>query len=345
MSFSDQLLLHFTGLDFVIFGVNLLLLIFSKTIVTDFGSKSEVPKTKLLSLRVINVILIILYISPFFLDNITKQISQTGLSLLLGFLAVHFAQIVFLYKFGRVREIDEVKYRSETYQSEVFSLLFLLITFITIFVLVINIWGLTDWLKATSVLGILAIIVFSTKDVWAPDNINGLILLYNGDIEPGAVVQITELDLLAIALQTTLTQTTFRDLRSKHLIVIANSNLRNRKIEVLSKSPSSGLLWTIDFNIGYGVSVEQVETFFEEVWKKAIEESTAINPEKPATVKLLATADHAVTWRFVYWVKNIYSVLDTEFTVNKYAYAMSLKEGIDLATPLTHSVDVHQHEH
>ena len=343
MNHFSEILSQFTGLDFIIFAFNLLLFIFSKPIVSGFKNPNENRNAKLITLRLINVLLIILYVSAFFFDDITKQISKTGLTLLIGFIIVHFAHIFILQKFGRVKEIEEVKYRTETYQSEMFNLLFILVTLITVFVLIINIWGLTDWLKATSVLGILAIIIFSTKDVWAPDNINGLILLYHGDIEPGAVVKIDELNLLAIAMQTTLVQTTFKDLRSKHRIVIPNSKLRSCKIEVLTKSPASGLLWFIDYNIGYGVGADEVDSFFQAVWEQAAEQNTAINSEKPGAVKLFATADHAVTWRFGYWVKNIYSVLDTEFTVNKCAYSLSIEQGIELATPLTHSVALDHH--
>lgn len=334
------ILSEFTALDYVIFSINLLLFVFSKPIVSGFKKQTETRSAKLITLRMINIILFLLYFSAFFLDHVTKQISKTGLILLVSFIVVHFAHMFILRKFGREKEIDGTKYRTETYQSEMFNLLFILVILITVFVLIINIWGLTDWLKATSVLGILAIIIFSTKDVWAPDNVNGLILLYNGDVEPGSVVRIDELNLLAISMQTTLSQTSFRDLRSKHLIVIANSKLRNCKIEILNKSPASGLLWFIDYNIGYGISAERVEAFFKTVWEAAMTENNAINPDKTVVVKLLTTADHAVTWRFGYWVKNIYNVLDTEFTVNKHAYSLSIAEGIDLATPLTHHIAI-----
>ena len=344
MNHFYEILSQFTGLDYIIFGLNLLLFIFSKPIVSGFKNQNENKGAKLITLRLINVILIVLYVSAFIFDDITKQISKTGLALLVSFIVVHFAHVLILNKFGRVKEIEEVKYRTETYQSEMFNLLFLLIILITVCVIIINIWGLTDWLKATSVLGVLAIIIFSTKDVWVPDNINGLILLYNGDVEPGAVVKIDELNLLAIAMQTTLVQTTFKDLRSKHRIVIPNSKLRTCKIEILTKSSASGLLWFIDYNIGYGLTTEQIEIFFQTVWELAVAQNSAINSEKPATVKLYATADHAVTWRFGYWVKNVYSVLDTEFTVNKCAYSLSIEQGIELATPLTHTVAMNHYE-
>ena len=88
-----NILSHFTSLDYVIFSVNLLLFIFSKPIVAGFKNKNENRKAKLLTLRVINIVLIILYINAFFFDHITRQISQTGLTLLISFIVVHFTHV------------------------------------------------------------------------------------------------------------------------------------------------------------------------------------------------------------------------------------------------------------
>ena len=333
----------FTTFDYFIFSINLLLLIFSRPIITGFRkSKDEtVFKTKLWALRAINIILFLLYVSALFFSH-TKQISLTGLTFLLTFLAVHFIEMFIVFKFGREKEIDGIKYRTETYQSEIFGLLTVIIAVITSIIIVINIWELTDWLKATSVLGILAIIIFSTKDVWAPDNINGLILLYNGDIEPGAVIKVDDYDLLGIVIQTTLTQTSFRDLKSKHLMVIPNSKLRNCKVEVLSTCPTSGLMQTAELNISYGITSQQVDSFTEQVWQRACEANSAINPDKQAVARLLNAADHAVTWQLCYWVKNIYQLHEAAFSIYRAAYEVSLEQGIELRTPLTHEVTIHQ---
>lgn len=111
-------------------------------------------------------------------------------------------------KFGRVKEIEGEKYRSETYQSELFGLLVVILAVIVSILVIINIWGMTDWLQVTS-LGGLLLLIYSTKDVWAPDNINGLMMLYNGDVEPGSVVKIDEYNLPGIVIRTSLTQTVF----------------------------------------------------------------------------------------------------------------------------------------
>ncbi len=332
----------FTTFDYLILITNLLLFVFSKPLVSSFkkSSNSAANSSKLWSLRAINVILFVLYFSALFIHDIVKPISLTGLSLLISFLCVHSLQLFILHKFGRTREIDGTEYRTETYQSEVFGLLVLLITIIAVIVIVIHIWGLTDWLKATSVLGVLALIIFSTKDVWAPDNINGLILLYNGDIEPGSVIQVDEYDLLAITMQITLTQTIFRDLLSKHVITLPNSKLRNTKVEVLSKSPASGLLSFVEFNLEYGLAAADAERFLQEVWELSCEKEPAVNPEKQPSVRLIETGDHAVRWRLGYWLKNVYAICEAELSIKRVAYEHALREKIKLETPLTHIINV-----
>ncbi len=331
-----------TELDLIVLSINLLIFLCSRWIVKGFRKPVEDngSDTKLWTLRAINLILFGLYFIAIFATQLLRQISLTGLTFLIAFILVHFLQIFLLFKFGRVKEIAEEKYRVQTYQSEVFSLLGVFLSIIVSLLVVINIWNMTSWLQATSVLGAILLLVFSTKDVWAPDNINGLMLLYNGDVEPGSVVKIKELNLLAIAIQTNLTQTTFRDLKERHRIILPNSKVRHAKIEVLTKAPASGLRQHLDYNIAYGLRSEQVESFLLAAWENACEEEAAINLEKPASVKLLEAGDHAVTWRLAYSVKNVYRLIEARSAINKATYDLSLIENIGLNTPFTHQAEL-----
>ncbi len=278
----------FDTFDYAVLAVNLLFFVFARHVVRfvrPSGDETTLA-TRVYTIRMVNVALFVLYFSEIFFADLGKQLSQTGLTLLFAVLISNVLDAVILRRYGRVREIDGVEYRTETYQSEIFALLTLVLTAISVILIIINIWGMTDWLKATSLLGGLAIILFSTKDVWAPDNINGLILLYNGDVEPGTLVQVEEIDLLGIVIQTTLTQTRLRDLTSKHVIVVPNSRLRGCKVEILSKSSSKGLMRTADFQLNYGVPSERVEQFFTSIWERACELEKGINEEKPAVARL-----------------------------------------------------------
>ncbi len=330
----------FSSIDLIALGINLLLFIFTRQIVTVFrpDKDSSSVKTKVWTLRLINIVLFGIYFIEFFVGGWTSQLSRTGLTLLIAYLVVNFLHILILRKYGRVKEIDGAEYRVETYQSEIFNLLVLITSFIIVLIVVINIWGMTDWFKTTSVLGGLLIILFSTKDYWAPDNINGLMLLYNGDVEPGSIIKITEYDLIGVTIETTLTQTKFRDLRSRHIIVMPNSRVRNAKVEVLSKGPASGLMQFVDFKIGYGLPAEKVETFLTNVWSHACEKEKSLNEEKQAKIMVINNGDHAVVWRLAYWVKNIYGLFDAEFAINRAAYELSQQQKIALNTPLTHEL-------
>jgi small-conductance mechanosensitive channel len=330
---------NFSTFDYAVLSINLLLFIFSRSLVLGFkrNDKKSVS-SKLYALRAINIILFLLYIEALFIVGWSKQISLTGLTFLVAFIMSHLFHIFILKKFGREKEIDGVNYHNETYQSEIFSLLITLIAVIASIVIIINIWGMNDWLKATSVLGILAILVFSTKDVWIPDNISGLILLYNSDIEPGAVVKIDEQELLAIVVQSTLTRTTFRDLKTRHLIVLPNTVVRNSKLEVLSKGPASGLMQFVHFNIAYGIPAEKIETLLKIIWEKSCEESSALNEEREPEISVVETGDHAVNWRLGYKLKNLYQMLEVECLVKRIAYEVAEEQKIELQTPLTHNI-------
>jgi len=333
------MLTSFSHLDIFVFVANLVIFIFAGNI---FKQKSNSEKSsfnsKVFAVRAVNLTIVALYLVSLFVADMIKPISLSGLTLLLAFIISHILHIFIVRRFGREKEIDGTEYHLETYQSEIFSVLISLITILATVVILINIWGMTDWLKATSVFGILALLIFSTKDIWIADNIHGLILLYNNDIEPGSVVRITEMDLLAITVQTSLTQTSFRDLRQRHLIVIPNTRIRNSKIEILTRASSKGLFCYACFNIGYDVKSEKVEAFLNAVWEKAIEETTSINPDKTPQVTTLEVGDHAVTWRLGYWLKNAYQLYEAELIVNRVAFDLSHKHGIELQTPLTHDV-------
>ena len=336
--------LNLTDLDIFIFAINLLILLASRYIVCklDVNQDENASETKLWALRVINLILFALYFTALFDAQYTRQISQTGLTFLMAFILTQLSQFFLLRKFGRIKEIDDKKYYAETYQSEMFNLLVILLAIFISILTTIHIWKMNNWLQATSVLGALLFLVYSTKEVWAADNISGLIILYNGDIEPGSVIKITEFNLLAIVIQTTLSQTTFRDLATRHKILLPNSKLRDAKIEILTQCSSAGLRQFVDFKIGYGFESIQIEQFLTQVWKNACELEPAINTDKMAVIKLMETGDYAIRWRLVYTLKNIHKLIDAQCSVNRAAYDLSLIEKIGLDTPLQHEVNLQQ---
>jgi hypothetical protein len=327
--------------DYFVLGVNALIFIFSSRIVSKLGYSQgdRNYNSSVWMLRIVNLTLFALYFLAVFFTDKARPLSVTGLTLLCAYLLSHLFQLHALKRYGRTREIAGSEALSHTYQSEVIGLIGWAVAALISFLIVINVWDMTSWLQTTSVLGAVVLIVYSTKDVWAPDNINGLIMLYNNDVEPGSVVQVKEIDLLAVVVRTSLTQTVFKDLRRKYKILLPNSRFRSCKIEILTSDSNDNLDCFADFKIGYGFSGERIESFLTQVWQRVADESTLINKERPPKVRIVENGDHAVVWRLSYRINSAYRIIEAEFLINRAAYDLSYELGIGLNTPLTHSLE------
>jgi small-conductance mechanosensitive channel len=331
----------YSAFDYFVLGINALIFIFSAKLTTKFGYAPGDRRyhTSVWMLRFVNLTLFALYFLAVLFSDKARPLSVTGLTLLCAYLLAHLFQLHALKRYGRTRDIEGMEVLSHTYQSEVVGLVGWAMAAVISFLVIINIWDMTSWLHATSVLGAVLLIVFSTKDVWAPDNINGLILLYNNDVEPGAVVQVNEIDLLAVVVRTSLTQTVFRDLRRKYKILLPNSRFRNCKIEILTSDSNGNLDCFVDFKIGYGIPSEIIESFLEQVWQNVTDENTLIHEERPPKVRIVENGDHAVVWRLSYRINSAYRLIEAEYLINRAAYDLSLEQGIELNTPLTHKFE------
>jgi hypothetical protein len=332
--------------DYFVLGINALIFIFSSRIVSKLGYTENDRRynASVWMLRFVNLTLFILYFLAVFFSEKARPLSVTGLTILSAYLLAHLFQLHALKRYGRTREIAGTETQSHTYQSEVIGLIGWAVAALISFLIIINVWEMTSWLQTTSVLGAVVLIVYSTKDVWAPDNINGLILLYNNDVEPGSVVQVTEIDLLAVVVRTSLTQTVFRDLRRKYKILLPNSRFRACKIEILTSNSNDNLDCMVDFKVGYGFASEEIESFLTQVWQQVADDNTLINEERPPKIRIVENGDHAVVWRLSYRINSAYRLIEAEYLINRAAYDLSLELGIGLNTPMTHSVE-HLREH
>ncbi len=336
--------------------INILIFIFSNKITKTLckGKDERTFRNKLWALRFINLVLLALYIISVVLGHLSlknpttseiiRNISQTGLVLLLMQITSQLSNFYCVQKYGREKEIEDETVLIQTYQSEVFALISMIVVVVASFLIIINIWDMTELLQVTSVIGGLAIIAFSTKEVWAPDNINGLILLYNGNIESGSIVRVKEMDLMAIVIRTTLTQTVFRDLALRHQIVIPNSKFRNTKIDILNCSATGAIRQYIDFNISYQTKSEDVEKLFANIWQLATEAEEYYDSDRGFNLKVVENGNHAVKWRLFYSVQKIYKMNDARFLINRISLDESIKAGIGLDTPITHSITLEKDE-
>jgi hypothetical protein len=335
---------HLSTFGQVAIVLNILFFILSGLIFKHFAPTDDEQENKrrIRWLRVLNLALLLIYLIDGIINGNSKQnewliqVSQTGLVLLISYLFIQFSSAWALKNYGKVKNIDEEEVSTRTYKSEMMHLIIVGLTVIAAVLLLVNIWQVTNWLQATGVLGGLLVIVFATKDAWATDSINGLILLYNHDIEPGVVCRIPEYNILGITRKISLTQTTFRDLVHKHNVVLPNTKLRTTKVEILNRAGSTTWNDYVEYKIGYSTSAEQVETFFEKVWQVASESEVALNSEKKPKISLIEAGDHAIVWRIHYQLENIYRLKNAIFAINRAAFDLQEEFGLSLSTPITH---------
>jgi small-conductance mechanosensitive channel len=328
--------------DLVVFSFNVALFLAAGPIVrlTGAASSEEDLARRATRLRIANLVLFLLYFVAYFVNDLARPLAETGLTLLLGVLAATFLNGYAVRRHGREREIEGVAYRSSTYQSQLFTMVGIGIVVLVCGLVILNVWGRDNWLQATSVLGGILVALYATKDVWLPDNIAALILLHDGEVSPGAVIQSEELGLFGIVLRTTLTRTIFKDLIHRHDVIVPNRRLRTARLDVLSQGPGAGCWYFADFNVGYDVDPTAVEEMLTDAWTRACEIEKGVSAERPPKIRVLATADHAVTWRLLYGLGNVYRLLPARYAIQRGALDASRAAGITLATPLTHEVEL-----
>jgi hypothetical protein len=344
--------LPFQALDYLVISLNLLIFVFAGWVIRRSpNNKSNLAaRNRMLGLRTINLALFVIYAFTGVIEIIfnykishLQQISQTGLTILLSYIVLHYVQDWIVLRFGKLKEIDGEHFRSDSYASEVIGLIGLLLVSSIAFLVIINVWELNSWLQATSVVGGILIILFASKDYFLGDMISGLIMHYNSSVEAGSVIRVKEFEIVGVVMQITLSQTTIRDLVQKHEIAIPNSKLRNATIETLSNCSKSGFKDFIDFKIGYEHSADIVSRFLEQVWSNSCKQETAMNDEIKPNIVVVENGDHAVAWRLFYYLKNPYRVLQARNKVQTVAFELSQQQQIGLNTPVTHQIlDSHQ---
>ena len=191
-------------IDHFTLAVNLFILVFSKWFATRYGVIKDKAKSeaRLRILHVTNLILFTTYlIAVVFEVHLGRAISQTFLVVLASYLLIHFAEAFILRKYGKSKTIENFARTTETHTSRTLELFVLFIIITITFVLLINIWGLEDWLQTTSVLGFIALFIFASKEYWAGDFLSGILIISQGRIERGDVIKIKDEGLTAIVLQ------------------------------------------------------------------------------------------------------------------------------------------------
>lgn len=327
-------------IDHFTIAVNLFILVFSKWFATRYGVIKDKAKSqaRLRILHITNLILFITYlIAVVFEIHLGRAISQTFLVILASYLLIHFAEAFILKKYGTSKTIEDFARTTETHTSRTLELFVSFIILTITVVLLINIWGLEDWLQTTSVLGFIALFIFASKEYWAGDFLSGILIISQGHIKRGDVIKIKDEDLTAIVLQINSFQTIVRDLVNQHDIILPNSKLRLTRVDVLKTDLKKGIREFEDFYFGYGSDIIKIKSMLEDAWKKTVDEDL-ISQQGGFVIANKECGDHGVRWRLAYTLKSPHKLIESGNRIREWAYQLQEKHGLQLATPMTHDL-------
>ncbi len=322
-------------IDHFTLGANLLILLLSKWFATRYGEIKEVERSRqrLRILHGANFILFATYLlAVIFEFSIARSMSHTFLVILVSYLLIHFGEALILRKYGNTRTIEEVTRTTETHTSRTLELVYSIIVLCVASILLINIWGFEDWLQTTSVIGIIALFIFATKEYWAGDFLSGILIIGQGQIKRGDVIRIQDENVQGIVLQTNALHTIVRDLIDGHDVILPNHKLRRNRVDVLKTDLRRGIRNHVDFKIGYETKTPTVRKFFTEVWDKVVEKKLASHKGGQVTA-LKECGDHGATWRIAYTLKSPHKIIESENAMREAAYDLQEKHGIRLETP------------
>jgi len=333
-----------TLLDYSVLALNVILIIFAKPLLKRFSAVSLPLATfnfRMLMLRGLNIVIVLVYGYQYlYLPN---QEESHGLKIL-GILAILYIAYLFNYLaqfyihkyYGKLREIGGAKTYIETYQSRLFSILTAIIVCLVATISIIHQLGFDSLLEAGGVLGVLGVMLGLTQASWAPDIISGLIILNSDMFEEGDIVEMGE-GILGRVYKTKLFHTEILNISNNHRIMIRNAHVRDRVIHNLSKFASAkGLRECMPFNIAYNTPADEIKGMFIEAFELACKQGIPLESQYPPEIKVLETADHAVCWAIIYYVKKVEQIVVIRRNFREVILEVSDRRGVSLATPLTH---------
>jgi len=332
-------------IDFAVIGLNILLILFARPILKKVSSGTLPDRTisfRVNLLRGLNIIILLVYAYQYLYLPAEAEGNRIALLSILGILYLtYFAnsllQFLIQKQYGKPRQIGEKLQYIETYQSRLLSILSAILLTVISLVSIIHQLGFNSVLEAGGVLGIIGVMLGLTQASWAPDIISGLIILNSDMFEEGDIVDLSN-GTVGRVYKTKLFHTEILNISNNHRIMISNANLRNMTIHNLSKFASAkGLRECLQFNIGYDCPGANVKKMLDDAYKEAIRNSVVTENGSDPEIKVLDTGDHAIKWGFIYHIKNVEQIISIRRDLRELILESSIKHGISLATPITHS--------
>jgi len=348
------------GIHLLVLVVNLLLLLFSKPIVSLFKNRSD-KDLELLLFRSLNLLFLFFHLLDFVLIIFHKDYQNTFSRMGLMLVTIYVSAFLFSLlsylsrkKFGVEKKFDDKISYIDTYNSRLVDLIVLVVISVVSLYIIIDIWDFDSLLQTTGIFGIAAAFLALTNQIWAPDMFFGMVILNSKMLEDGDVIQFANEKDEYIINKVTLIYTILLDVRNNHRTLIKNSKLVDSRVDNLSKKASTdGLRMKLSYKIGYPPKEEiegfkkQINDMFLEVNEVSIaDEEIKINPKVPFEWYLHETGDYALQYNLFYYIdtlpntkvtKTVRSyLLKTPNLVNEKVYEASLKHNIDLSTPILH---------
>ena len=340
-----EFLQSLTTVDYLVIGINLLLMIFARQLVKVLFRKSSsdrqlVYRTHIL--RALNLFVIISFsyyhvYSSEASHGIALKILSISILVYFSYLFIHVLEYIIRLKYGKTREVDGEKRVIETYNTRLLTLLASLFVSLLTLIAIIQILGFESMLQAGGVIGFIGVFFALTQSSWAPDIFSGLIILNSGMVEEGDVIEFNDVAYgLGIVFKTRMFHTEILNLVNNHRIMVKNARLREMTIHNLSKFASArGLREKLSFNIGYDDKPEHVREMFNAAFESAQEANEiAIEYQYPLEIRLEETGDYALEWSVFYYTKDVKNILKTRSGFREVIFRMSKERGIDLSTPL-----------
>ena len=343
---------RFDTLGYVIIGVNILLLIFAKQILNQVYHNPEKLlnfSRKVMTFRALNLLIMLAYgYFRFFQGDKELETKSLGFNILavlaivyFAYLAMHLAHAFLVRQYGKQREIQGKKRYTSTYQTRLLSIFSSIFIGIIALLSIIRLLGFDSVLEAGGVIGIIGVFLALTSSIWAPDIFHGLIILNSDMFSEGDVIQFKDGEqIYGLVYKTKVFHTVILNIVNNHRVMIRNSKLRDFTVHNLSKFASAkGLRENLKFKIGYNVPVSDVQNLFETVYELAKTDSgIEVEEQYELEYGVHDTGDHAVEWVYYYYTKEVEKLMLTRQRLLQLMLETSVKKGISLSTPFTHTV-------
>ncbi|WP_456375008.1 mechanosensitive ion channel domain-containing protein [Thiolapillus sp.] len=347
---ADRLYEYFSGMELLLLGANLLLLLFSRRLLKFIFPEHEdegLFRSRLNLFRVASVIALAIIISSAIMHPgsgalwITRTLGVM-LAIYIAWLCFYFIARLIRRRWGGERKRGDETVFVETYNSRLLTLIAGAVVSVVTLVAVIRIMGYSTLLEAGGVLGVLGVMLAITQSSWVPDLVSGLVILNSRLIAEGDIIQLGEdNNQVGMVFRTKVFFTEILHLANNHRILIQNSKLRSMTVHNLSRFASAkGLRESLNINVSYDVTEEQVNDLFNQVMEYAREDND-LPLENQYEVEIRATrgGDYAVQWTCFYYIKETRQVLKIRQLMLALVLRTAREQNLSLQTPVLYQLE------